>query len=171
MQEWKKKIVTPEAVLKKIEPGMHIFLGTGTAEPLTLVKHLMASTAGNLQDLELFQLISFGEAISPETLHAQKYRLKTFYSGGVAKDSISSGRVDLIPSRFSRLTQLIASERIPFDVAFVQITPPNAEGYASLGIAVDVAHLAINQASLVIGEGQPGHAGYQRKHLRPHRFL
>ncbi len=155
MQNWKKKIVSPEDALKKIEPGMHIFLGTGTAEPLTLVKHLMASTAGNLQDLELFQLISLGEAISPKTLQHQKFRLKTFYSGWVAKDSISAGRVDFIPSRFSRLTQLIASERIPFDVAFVQITPPNSEGYASLGVAVDVAHLAIDQASLVIGEVNP----------------
>lgn len=152
MQNWKNKIVSPEAALKKINPGKHIFLGTGTAEPLTLVKHLMASNAANLQDLELFQLISFGEAISLKTLQTQKYRLKTFYSGWVAKDSISSGRVDLIPSRFSRLTQLIASERIPFDVAFVQITPPNPEGYVSLGVAVDVAHLAIKQASIVIGE-------------------
>lgn len=155
MQDWKKKIVTPEAALKKIEPGMHIFLGTGAAEPLTLVKHLMESSANNLQDLELFQLISVGEAISLKTLQAQKYRLKTFYSGWVAKDSISAGRVDLIPSRFSRLTQLVASERIPFDVAFVQITPPNSEGYASLGVSVDVAHLAIEQASLVVGEINP----------------
>ena len=40
---WKEKIVTPEAVLSRIEPGMSIFLGTGVAEPRTLVKHLMAS--------------------------------------------------------------------------------------------------------------------------------
>jgi acyl-CoA hydrolase/GNAT superfamily N-acetyltransferase len=155
MQDWMKNTVSPEEAMKRIEPGMHIFLGTGTAEPLALVKHLMASTASNLQDLELFQLISFGEAISLKTLQTQKYRLKTFYSGWVARDSISEGRVDLIPSRFSRLTQLIASERIPFDVAFVQITPPNPEGYVSLGVAVDVAHLAISQASLVIGEINP----------------
>jgi len=152
---WKEKIVTPEAALKKIDPGMHIFVGSAAAEPTTLVRTLMASDAGNLQDLELFQLISFGEAISLKTLQTQKFRLKTFYSGWVAKDSIEAGRVDLIPSRFSRLTRLIESERIPFDVAFVQITPPNDEGYASLGVSVDIAHLAISQASLVIGEINP----------------
>lgn len=155
MKNWEKNIVDPAKAMEKIEPGMHIFLGTGTAEPLTLVQHLMASDAPNLTDLGLFQLISVGEAISLKTLQSQKFRLKTFYSGFIAKESISAGRVDLIPSRFSRLTQLIESERIPLDVAFVQITPPNAEGYASLGVAVDIAHLAISQASLVIGEINP----------------
>jgi len=50
---WKDKIVSPEEVLEKIEPGMSIFLGTGMAEPRTLVKRLMASKQTNLQDLEL----------------------------------------------------------------------------------------------------------------------
>ena len=61
---WKDSVVTPEKVLEKIHPGMCIFIGTGAAEPRTLVKHLMASNADNLQDLELFQLLSFGDAIS-----------------------------------------------------------------------------------------------------------
>ena len=44
---WKYKVVSPEEVLCKIEPGMAIFLGTGMAEPRTLVKHLMASEEPN----------------------------------------------------------------------------------------------------------------------------
>ena len=144
--------MTPEKVLEKIEPGMCIFLGTGAAEPRTLVKHLMESNADNLQDLELFQLLSFGDAISIKQLKNQKYRLKTFFSGWVAKEAITEGRVDLIPSRFSRLSQLIASRQIPFDVAFIQITPPNKLGYSSLGVAVDVARLVMDQATLVVGE-------------------
>ena len=151
-KNWQDRVVTPEKVLEKIEPGMCIFLGTGAAEPRTLVKHLMESNADNLQDLELFQLLSFGDAISIKQLKNQKYRLKTFFSGWVAKEAITEGRVDLIPSRFSRLSQLIASRQIPFDVAFIQITPPNKLGYSSLGVAVDVARLVMDQATLVVGE-------------------
>ncbi|MCD6584855.1 MAG: GNAT family N-acetyltransferase [Desulfobacteraceae bacterium] len=153
--DWKDSVVTPEKVLEKIHPGMCIFLGTGAAEPRTLVKHLMASNADNLQDLELFQLLSFGDAISLKGLKNQKFRLKTFFSGWVAKEAIGDGRVDLIPSRFSRLSQLIASRQIPFDVAFIQITPPNKLGYCSLGVSVDVAKLVMDQASLVVGEINP----------------
>ena len=154
-KNWEDRVVTPEKVLEKIHPGMCIFLGTGAAEPRTLVKHLMASNADNLQDLELFQLLSFGDAISIKQLKNQKYRLKTFFSGWVAKEAITEGRVDLIPSRFSRLAQLIASRQIPIDVAFIQITPPNKLGYSSFGVAVDVARLVMDQATLVVGEINP----------------
>jgi acyl-CoA hydrolase/RimJ/RimL family protein N-acetyltransferase len=155
IMDWKNRVVPPDKVIAKIEPGMCIFLGTGSAEPRTLIKRLMESSADNLQDLELFQLLSFGEAISLEKLQTQKFRLKTFFSGWVAKDAIMAGHVDLIPSRFSRLTQLIAAQRIAVDIAIVQITPPNRHGYCSLGVAVDVAHLAMNQAALVVGEINP----------------
>ena len=36
--DWKQKIIHPEAIIEKIEPGMKIFLGTGAAEPRTLIK-------------------------------------------------------------------------------------------------------------------------------------
>lgn len=145
----------PSRVMAAIEPGMNIFIGTGAAEPRTLVQHLMASEAPNLKDLTLIQLLSFGNTISLDTIKAQKYRLKTFYSGWVAGEAIAAGRVDLIPSRFSAIPQLIATRKIPIDVVFIQISPPDVSGYCSMGISVDVAHQAIEQASVVVGEVTP----------------
>ncbi|WP_054701698.1 acetyl-CoA hydrolase/transferase family protein, partial [Desulfosarcina cetonica] len=147
-----KPYVTPQEALSRIEPGMNLFLGTGMAEPHTLVKALMASTAPNLQDLTLIQILSFGDAISLEALHASKYRLKTFFSGWVANAAISAGHVDLIPSRFSAIPQLIKSGQVPVDAALLQITPPDDDGLCSLGISVDVGRQAMGRASLVIGE-------------------
>lgn len=153
--EWEKRIISPQKAMKVLEPGMCLFLGTGAAEPRGLIRELMNSEASNLQDLELFQLLSFGDAISIQKLQTQKFRLKTFFSGWVAKEAITAGQVDLIPSRFSRLTQLIDSRRIPFDAAFIQITPPNRLGYCSLGISVDVARQVMNQTEIIIGEINP----------------
>jgi GNAT superfamily N-acetyltransferase len=42
---------------------MRVFLSTGLAEPRTLLKHLMASAAPNLQDLELIQMVILGDAV------------------------------------------------------------------------------------------------------------
>ena len=152
---WEDLTVSPDVVFDKIEPGMSIFLGTGVAEPSTLVKHLMAVEHLNLTDLELIQLVSLGDAISLDALSSHKYRLKTFFSGWVASEAITAGRVDLIPSRFARIPKLIKSGRIAIDVAFVQITPPGPSGYCSLGVGVDVARIAIEQAGLVVGEINP----------------
>ena len=145
-------VVSPETVVRKIKPGMSIFLGTAVAEPRTMVRHLMTSNAGNLADLELIQLVSFGDAISLRTLQSQNFRLKTFFSGWVADEAIEEGRVDLIPSRFVKIPQLIQSLLRPADVAIVQITPPNEAGFCSLGIAIDVAREVLEQAGIGVGE-------------------
>ncbi|MBU2643848.1 GNAT family N-acetyltransferase [bacterium] len=151
-QRWEDAVVTPDFVMDKIRPGMSIFLGTGPAEPRTLVKKLISSDSYNLQDLQLIQLVSVGDAISQKELTYQRYRLKTFFSGWIADEAITAGRVDLIPSRFDNIPRLFESGILPIDVAFIQIAKPNEAGYSSLGVAVDVARLAMEKASLVVGE-------------------
>ncbi|WP_300456600.1 GNAT family N-acetyltransferase [Desulfobacula sp.] len=152
---WKQKIVDPDVVMKRIKPGMRIFLGTGISEPRTLVKHLMKADDNNLVDLELIQLVNFSDAISLKTLDANKYRFKTFSSGHMVNRAIAQGLVDLIPTRFTRLHRLFDVGRIRVDAAFVQISLPDDAGKASLGVSLDVARSAMGQARLVVGEINP----------------
>jgi len=153
--DWKRRVVAPEEILERIEPGMSIFLGTGMAEPRTLVKHLMASTKPNLQDLEVIQLVSMGDAVAIDERLSKKYRLKTFFSGWIAGEAIQEGRVDLIPSRFSRIPWLFRTGAIHIDIAFIQITPPDESGFCSLGLGMSVERQAMESAAVVIGEINP----------------
>lgn len=149
---WKERIVTPEEVIACIKPGMNIFLDTGVAEPRTLLNKLMALDVNNARDLELIQIAGYGDTLSLNKLRSNKYRLKSFFSGWVSSQSMLAGRIDLIPGRFSQISRVFQNQHIPIDAAFLQITPPNAAGYCSLGVAVDVAREVMEQASLVVGE-------------------
>lgn len=153
--DWKNLIVSPEQVLTRIMPGMSIFLGSGVAEPRTLLDALMSSDHSNTKDLELVQLNSHGDLLSLKKLNYQNYRLKTFFSGWVASEVAASGSIDLIPARYSQIPFIFKSKQIPIDAAFIQVTPPNSTGYCSLGVAVDVAREAMDQASFVVGEINP----------------
>ena len=153
--EWRRHVSTPETVLAKITPGMRIFIGTGVGEPRTLLQHLRESTAYNLKDLELFQLVSLGAAIALKARDSEKYRLKTFFTGWEASEAITEGLADFIPSRYYQIPGIIRSGQIPIDAAFVQITPPNDAGFCSLGVCIDAGKLAIEQASLVVGAINP----------------
>ena len=150
--KWEDRVVAPEEVLRHIRPGMTIFLGSGVAEPRTLMKALIDSGLSNINDLELIQLTRHSDFHSLKKLDWQKYHLKTFFSTWVSTEAVVAGNVDLIPGRFSQIPRIIKSKRLPIDVAFIQITPPNADGYCSLGMAVDVAREAMEQASVVVGE-------------------
>jgi acyl-CoA hydrolase/L-amino acid N-acyltransferase YncA len=149
---WESAVISPEEVLYKIKPGMTIFLGSGVAEPRTLMKALIDSGLSNTNDLELIQLTSHSDMFSLKKQDWQKHRLKTFFSTMVTTEAVVTGSVDLIPARISQIPRIIKSKRIPIDVAFIQITPPNDAGYCSLGVAVDIAREAMQQASLVVGE-------------------
>jgi acyl-CoA hydrolase/RimJ/RimL family protein N-acetyltransferase len=149
---WKQKISNPDSVMKKIKPGMSLFIGTGVSEPRTLVKHLMSSNKPNLVDLELIQLVNFTDTISLDTLDSHKYRLKTFSSGNMVDRGIKQGLVDLIPIRFTRLHRLFETGRIPVNAGFIQITSPDDSGNASLGVSVDLARSIMRHASFVVGE-------------------
>lgn len=151
-ENWKSAVTPPEEIIKKIEPGMKIFMGTGCAEPRTLIQAILKSDARNLRDLEFVQLLSFGDALPRDLSQEHKYRLKTFFSGYLASDAIQEGRVDFIPTRSSQVPQLIGAGIIDVNVAFVQITPPDERGFVSLGLAVDAARRAMERASLVVGE-------------------
>jgi len=155
ISHWETRLVSPQTVLARIRPGTTIFIGTGPATPRTLLKSLMASDAHNAKDLELVQLATHGNIMSVADLHAQNYRLKTFFSGYISWNTIRSGRVDLIPAYSSHIPRILKSRQIPIDVAFIQVTPPDESGYCSLGVAVDVAREAMDQASLVVGEINP----------------
>ncbi len=150
---WEDRLISPRNVLNHIKPGMAIFIGTGPAAPRTLIKTLLDVDSHNIRDLELVQLAVLGDTfLSIDRLNAPNHRLKTFFSGYVAWDTISSGQMDLIPAFYSEIPRIIKSGKLDIDVALIQITPPDDNGYCSLGVAVDVAREAIERASLVVGE-------------------
>ncbi|MFO7989218.1 MAG: GNAT family N-acetyltransferase [Thermodesulfobacteriota bacterium] len=150
---WEDRLISPRNVLNHIKPGMTIFIGTGPAAPRTLIKTLLDVDSHNIRDLELVQLAVLGDTfLSVDRLNAPNHRLKTFFSGYVAWDTITSGQVDLIPAFYSEIPRVINSGKLDIDVALIQITPPDDNGYCSLGVAVDVAREAIERASVVVGE-------------------
>ena len=141
---WRDSLVSPEKVLEKLKPGMNIFLGTGMAEPRTLIKYIVEARSKRIQDLEFLQLGSFGDAALILTRDG-KHRLKSFFSGKAAEEAIKEGRMDIIPCRPSKIPSLIESGQLPIDAAFIQVTPPNPAGYCSLGGAIDVAVQAMDR--------------------------
>jgi acyl-CoA hydrolase len=102
-RQWPSLVVPPEQAGRHLKPGMSIYLGSGAAEPRTMVRYLMDTDARHIEDLELIQILSFGEAVSPKALHSGNFRLKTFFSGWAANAAISEGLIDFIPCHFKRI--------------------------------------------------------------------
>jgi acyl-CoA hydrolase len=67
----------------------------------------------------------------------------------------NSNEGDYTPIFLSQIPQLFRKNILPLDVAMVQVSPPDAHGYCSLGTSVDIARAAVDTAKLVIAQVNP----------------
>jgi len=59
---------------------------------------------------------------------------------------------DFIPIALSQIPKLIRNHRISIDVALIQTSLPDAHGFVSLGISVDITRTVVQRAKKVIAE-------------------
>ncbi|RME94266.1 MAG: GNAT family N-acetyltransferase [Verrucomicrobia bacterium] len=153
-EKYRDSITTAEKAVARIRPGQRIFVGTGCAEPLQLVRAL-TQRASELPDTEIVHLLTFGEAPYAHKEMAQYFRVNSFFIAENVRDIIQEGLGDYTPIHLSDLPRLIDSGQLPLDVALIQVSPPDEKGMCSLGISVDVVKTAAENASLVIAQVNP----------------
>ncbi len=153
-EKYRSQIVTAEEAVKHIRPGQRVFIGTGCAEPLRLVRAL-TQRAAELADTEIVHLLTFGEAPYAHKEMAQYFRVNSFFIAENVRGIIQEGLGDYTPIHLSDLPRLFTSGRLPLDVALIQVTPPDEHGMCSLGVSVDIVKSAAENASLVIAQVNP----------------
>jgi acyl-CoA hydrolase len=153
-EQFKAKVVTAEEAVKKIPAGHRILIGSGAAEPVSLVK-AMVEKGRHLADNEVVHLLTLGPAPYVERKEQHRFRHTAFFIGSNVRDAVAEGRADFMPVFLSEIPELIRSRRVRIDVALIQVSPPNHHGYVSLGVSVDIVRSAVEAADLVIAEVNP----------------
>ncbi len=148
------QVATPEAAIARIKPGQRVFIGTGCAQPGSLVRAL-AAQARRLTDVEIVQLLTFGDAPYTRDDVVRSFRINTFFIVDNVRGVVQRGLGDYTPIFLSDIPRLLCSGRLPLDAALIQVSPPDANDMCSLGISVDIVGCAIKNASLVIAQVNP----------------
>src|SRR4051794_4006939 len=117
-----------------VRPGDGIVIGQACAEPQSLVAALVAQRE-RLSGCRVFVGTNYSGILRPE--HADHLRLSSYCGIGQNRGLADAGALDILPAPYSQLGSLIRSGRIPADVVFVQVSPPNERGEYSLGLAAD----------------------------------
>jgi acyl-CoA hydrolase/GNAT superfamily N-acetyltransferase len=158
MGEWRAryadKVMTADEAIRSIPAGRRILIGSGAAEPVSLVK-AMVEQGSHLADNEVVHLLTLGPAPYVEPAHAERFRHIAFFIGANVRSAVQEGRADFMPVFLSEIPELIRSRRVRIDVALIQVSPPDAHGYVSLGVSVDIVRSAVESATTVIAEVNP----------------
>ena len=156
--EYPDKFVSPDTVFNCVRPGARIFVGTGCAEPQFLIRSLVAYVESHPKaffDAELVQVVALGVAPYAASEFKANFRCNAFFIGGSMRSGINLGLADYTPVFLSEVPGLISRGQLPIDIALIQTSPPDAHGYMSLGVSVDIAKAAVEKASKAIGGKWP----------------
>lgn len=148
------RFVAIDQALALIQPGNRIYLGTGCAAPRHLLASLEAMQPGPA-DLEFVSFLTTSAVLSETGGAGTRYRHRTFFVGSDVRELAKNGRLDYVPIGLEEVPRLLASGRLPIDVAMLQVSPPDARGFVSLGVSVDLAPAVLAVAKRVIAEVNP----------------
>ena len=154
-KRYPEKAVSEDKIFSNIHRGDRIFIGTGCGEPQYLVHALIEYTRSHpkaFSDAEIFHVWTLGVAPYTDEKLKHNFRHNSFFIGNNTRDAINKGIADYTPIFLSQVPKLLYRKLIPVDVAMIQTSPPDAHGYMSLGISVDITKAAVENASTVIAQ-------------------
>jgi acyl-CoA hydrolase len=132
-----------------LRPQDRIVVGQACGEPITLMEALLA--AGNdIGGLSAFIATSFSGLLTPEA--TQGISMSSMGAIGALRALTAAGRLEVIPCHVGRVGPLIEAGIIGCDVAFVQVSPPDAQGNHSFGLTSDYVRAAVDRARVVVAE-------------------
>lgn len=146
--------VSAEEAVSCIKSGDRVFVHSVAASPQTLVQAL-ANRAGELKNVELYQLHTEGIAPYADEAVKESFRVKNMFVGANMRRAVQGGWADFIPVFLSETPRLFRRGIVNLDVAMLQVSPPNKNGYCSLGISVDASLAASQMAKILIAEINP----------------
>jgi len=132
-----------------LRPGDSIVWGQACGEPTTLVEALIAQAEG-IGRLSAFAATSFSGILNAQS--AQKFSLSSMGAMGALRAVATAGRLGIVPCHVSQVGSLIEKGLIGCDVAFVQVSPADAQGNHSYGLISDFIQAAVAKARVVVAE-------------------
>jgi len=150
MKRYGEKICTAEEAVKRVKSGDRIAFSHACGEPRVLPGELM-KRAGELKDVQIVHMVPMGEAPYCKPEYAGSFRHVALFTGAPTRNAIWDNMADYIPYVFSEIPFLFDT-LLPLDAAMVTVSPPDHNGFCSLGVSVDYTKKAVETAKIVIAE-------------------
>jgi acyl-CoA hydrolase/RimJ/RimL family protein N-acetyltransferase len=145
------KRLDEKAWLKLIRPGNRVFLGGGASVPFALIDSMLGQAAA-FKDVEIVHIHGLGDTPWIDPKFEQVLRTNSFFLTPTLRDAVERGHADYTPCAMSEVPGLFKDGPLPLDVALIQVGPPDAAGFCSLGVSVDVVKAAVESARIVVAQ-------------------
>jgi 4-hydroxybutyrate CoA-transferase len=149
--EYQSKCMNASQALEAVRSGSRVWIQSGCGTPSTLVDALVAR-APVVRNVEIVHIMTLGRAEYTKPEYEGHFRHSGLFLGANVREAVAAGRADYTPIFLSEIESLLVSGALPLDVALIQVSPPDAFGFMSLGTTVGCTLTASRCAKVVIAE-------------------
>jgi 4-hydroxybutyrate CoA-transferase len=149
--EYRAKCVSAAEALQTVHSGDRVWIQSGCGTPATLVSALVAR-APELHDVEVVHMMTHGSADYTKPEYEGHIRHRGLFLGANVREAVAAGRADYTPIFLSEIEGLFTCGALPLDVVLMQVSPPDAHGFVSLGTTVDCTLTASRCAPIIVAE-------------------
>lgn len=132
-----------------LRPGDHLVIGQACGEPTTLIEALLAQ-AKDVGGVSAFTATSFSGLFTPSAMDG--VALSSMGAIGALRALTKEHLLSVIPCHVSQVGPMIEAGILRCDVAFVQVSPADADGNHSCGLISDYVRAAVAHARVVVAE-------------------
>jgi len=154
-ERYREKFAPEKEIFSHIHRGDRIFISTACGEPQYTLQALMNYIEGHpkaFAETEVMHIWTLGVAPYADEKYTYNFRYNSFFVGDNTRDSVNRGIADYTPIFLSQIPSLINRKRILIDVALIQTSLPDKNGFVSLGISVDICRAAIDNAAIIVAQ-------------------
>lgn len=152
LEKYNVKVVSAqEAVRRGIKSGDHVVFGHAVAAPEGVSK-AMFELRDTLQDVEVFHMLYIAEPWHMRSeMKGHVSVLSNFYDAKT-REIKETRQADFLPCHFHEIPTLMKEGLYRVDVAAIQVSYPDENGYCSFGVSCDYTSTATKVAKVKIAE-------------------
>lgn len=140
--------------LSIIESGQRVFIHGGVCTPTYLINEL-GKESDRLKNVEIVSITVKGDVEVAKPQYQDSFHINSLFVSTPVRQAVADGRADFIPVFLSDIPDLFRRRILDLDVAIVQVSPPDVHGYCSLGLSIDIARSAVDNAKQIIALVNP----------------
>ena len=146
--------VSADEAIQLIQSNSRVFIHGSAATPHHLLNALVKRSS-SLQKVELVAISTLGEMEIAKKEYANSFYFNSLFVSDNVREAINSERGEYIPIFLSEISKLFEKGILKLDVALAHVSPPDKNGFCSLGTSVDVARSGVLHAKKVIAQVNP----------------
>ena len=145
------KYVSPSEAVGLIDSGDSIYIQGSTSIPEVLSQAL-ADRGNELKDVTIYAAFAVGRREAPfcKPEYKEAFNVKSLFVANNIRRWLADGYGTTIPAFLGEIPAMFRDGTLPLDAVFLNVSPPDKDGYCSFGVSADLAVSALECVRKVI---------------------